>query len=645
MDLLKQTSLILGLVSLTLGVWTLFRDWRNRVSVLFSFLCFLVSIWALSFVSHATLLGRLSRDIHLFCNVLLAPTGVLLMSSFLVRKVGLFSRVLFSLSLAGGAVLCFMIAFSLGSGTAFRKLAEFWPSFILFEYLHLLMLEVRSRRAADSDRFSPGRKWILYLGPGLSLAFCTFDHVPAMGYVLPSVGNLLFTLYLGFASQVVNPRKMFKIDFLLSRFFAILTLSLVLTGFFALLYGYVSRSFPLFLLNSFLISFAVLALWSPLVTFFKFIGQSVFPFQSDEDREMLERFRVLLSGVTSLRGLEEGLKSLFLRMLRAEDVEVALDPAGIRVPEPVERYLLELTDRGLAPVLHRRILESEREVILTRDARKNLDLVLEFLNAGGFDIVLPAFKSGRVTALIRIRGAEGRDFSRPPAMMSELAEAAERVARIGEAQERERLMLLGEMAAGLAHEIRNPLGAIRGAADLLSEPGPFVGIIRDETARLNRLVGQFLDFSRVPQVATQRIELNGLLPKAIETMRFLVPRQVELRVELSPEPVWIQVVPDSIQQVLHNLIQNAVKALEGVDRGWIRIRTEPRGFSVIDNGIGMSEEVRSRVLEPFFTSFTKGSGLGLSICERLVRHDLGTLRIDSAPGSGTRVEVEYPDAR
>jgi signal transduction histidine kinase len=274
-----------------------------------------------------------------------------------------------------------------------------------------------------------------------------------------------------------------------------------------------------------------------------------------------------------------------------------------------------------------------------------LDLVLEFLNAGGFDIVLPAFKSGRVTALIRIRGAEGRDFSRPPAMMSELAEAAERVARIGEAQERERLMLLGEMAAGLAHEIRNPLGAIRGAADLLSEPGPFVGIIRDETARLNRLVGQFLDFSRVPQVATQRIELNGLLPKAIETMRFLVPRQVELRVELSPEPVWIQVVPDSIQQVLHNLIQNAVKALEGVDRGWIRIRTEPRGFSVIDNGIGMSEEVRSRVLEPFFTSFTKGSGLGLSICERLVRHDLGTLRIDSAPGSGTRVEVEYPDAR
>ena len=171
MDLLKQTSLILGLAALTLGVWTLFRDWRNRNSVLFSFLCFLVSVWSLSFVSHATLFGRLSYDIHLFCNVFLAPTGVLLMSSFLARRIDAFSRFLFMTSLAGGAVLGFMIAFSLGQGPGFRRLTEFWPSFILIEYLHLLFLEYGPGRRADSERIPSGKRFILYLGPAVSLAF------------------------------------------------------------------------------------------------------------------------------------------------------------------------------------------------------------------------------------------------------------------------------------------------------------------------------------------------------------------------------------------------------------------------------------------------------------------------------------------
>ncbi len=653
MELLKQTSLILGLVALTIGVWTLFRHWRNRVSVLFSFLCFLVSVWALSFVSHATLFGRLSYDIHLFCNVLLAPTGVLLMSSFLVRKVDAFSRLLFLMSLAGGAVLCFLIAFSLGHGEAFKLATGFWPSFILLEYFHLLFLEARMSSGPGSGNLPRGRKTFLYLGPILSLAFCTFDHIPWMGTGIPSIGNLLFAVYLGFASQIINPRKLFGLDSLVSRFLAVLTLSLVLTGFFALLYNTISRSFPLFLLNSFLISFAVLALWSPLVTFFRFIGRKLFPRTHDEEKETVDRFRILLSAVTSLEDLQEGLRQFFMKTHGAERVEITLDPAGVDLPENVESYLYELREKGLPPVLHRGILEQERDALYTRESRRPIEMILEYLDAAGFDGILPAYSNEKVVVLIRIRLPAGRwspderffPFPAAPELMSELGANVFRLARIGEVRERERLILLGEMAAGLAHEIRNPLGSIRGAADLLQDTGPFVEVIRDETARLNRLVGQFLDFSRNPQGGRQRIDLCALLPRAITNTAFLVPSTVQLRFEGRDHPVPVEVVPDSIQQVLSNLIQNSVKALEGVRHAEIVVRVEAGGFSVTDNGIGMSDAVRSRVLEPFFTSSGNGTGLGLSICERLIRFDRGWLKLESVPGQGTRVEVGYPDAR
>ena len=653
MELLKQTSLILGLVALTLGVWTLFRHWRNRVSVLFSFLCFLVSVWALSFVSHATIFGRLSYDIHLFCNVLLAPTGVLLMSSFLVRKVNAFSRFLFLTSMVGGAGLCFLIVFSLGHGTWFRLATGFWPSFILVEYFHLLVLEARRGAGDGSENLPRGRKMVLYLGPILSLAFCSFDHIPGMGTGIPSIGNLLFAVYLGFASQIINPRKLFGLDSLVSRFLAVLTLSLILTGFFALLYNTISRSFPLFLLNSFLISFAVLALWNPLVTFFRFIGQRLFPRARDEEKETVDRFRILLSAVTSLEDLQEGLRQFFTKTHDAERVEITLDPSGVSLPQNVESYFLELRGKGLPPLLHRGILEHERDALYTRESRRPIEMVLEYLDAGGFDGVLPAYSNEKITALIRIRLPSGRwspetrffPIPQAPELMVELGNHVFRLARIGEARERDRLILLGEMAAGLAHEIRNPLGSIRGAADLLQDSGPFVQVIRDETARLNRLVGQFLDFSRNPQDGRQRVDLCALLPRAITNTAFLVPSRVRLRFEGKTHPVPVDVVPDSIQQVLSNLIQNSVKALEGIPGAEIIVRVETNGFSVSDNGIGMSDEVRSRVLEPFFTSSGTGTGLGLSICERLIRFDRGWLKLESRPGQGTRVEVGYPDAR
>ncbi|NDF15862.1 hypothetical protein EB061_11160, partial [bacterium] len=282
MNLLKQTALILALTGLSLGGWTLVRDWRNKVSILFSALCFCVAFWAMSFVAHATLFGRLSYDIHRFCNVILVPLALELIDRVFLRERDRLSRILFALSIAGAAILGLLVAFSLGNSLWVRQLVLFFPGLIFIEYLHIMVLDYTGSASIRVDSITPVKKLLLYLGLGLTLAFCSFDHIPAYGYVLPAVGNLLFTLYLFFTSQVIHPRSLLGIEALVSRFFAVLTLSLIITGFFALLYSYISSSFPLFLLNSFLISFAVLVLWSPLLTFFRYLARCLST-RSDED--------------------------------------------------------------------------------------------------------------------------------------------------------------------------------------------------------------------------------------------------------------------------------------------------------------------------------------------------------------------------
>jgi two-component system sensor histidine kinase HydH len=651
MNLLKQTALILGLASLSLGGWTLFRDWRNKVSILFSTLCFVVAVWALSFVAHATLVGRLSYDIHLFCNVLLVPLTLELMARIFMRERDFPSRAIFSIAAAGSGVLAFMISFSLASSQAFRDAVLFWPVLILGEYAHILWLELRQSAMLRRDSISASKKIILYLGLGFTLAFCSFDHIPELGFMLPALGNLFFMLYLFFASQQIVPEKLFRLDALASRFFAVLTLSLMITGFFALLFPYISSSFPLFLLNSFLISFAVLALWGPLVTLFRFLGGSLFRGSREEAAREAKDLLRKIADATDWSGLVAVARAHFMRRFHVEALEMRQAREAGHLPAGVTRYLQTLREQGITPILYREILGREREQVLTRDRKEELDQLLGYLDFSDCDLVFPVFEADSIAGWIQIRESKGEPisgfagFHQAIGILSGLSQSAVRILKIEEAREHDRLVLLGEMAAGLAHEVRNPLGAIRGAAELMNpQAEPWVRVIQEEVDRLNRLVGQFLDFARDPKEYREPVDLGELIVRILEQCRPGLPDGMTLGFERPAAAVRVTLVPDAVRQVLINLIQNSVQALEGIRQPSIRIAVFTTGFSVSDNGIGMSEETLSRAMEPFFTSFRNGTGLGLSICRNLVRSDDGKMVILSAPGKGTEVRVEYPNA-
>ena len=229
-------------------------------------------------------------------------------------------------------------------------------------------------------------------------------------------------------------------------------------------------------------------------------------------------------------------------------------------------------------------------------------------------------------------------------------------------REKERLATIGQMAAGLAHEIRNPLGAIKGASQFLdpSRDRPesrFLRIIIEETDRLNRVVTQFLDYSR-PQIDEfKTIDLNAVAKKTVELMRASVRQEILLEFTPATSPALILGAPDKLQQVLINFIGNSEKALVEKLKGYIKVSVERENTHdndnnknndiylwVEDNGCGIRKENLDKLFIPFFTTSPSGTGLGLPISQKIVEGHRGRIEVASEEGRFTRFTVILPPA-
>jgi len=221
-------------------------------------------------------------------------------------------------------------------------------------------------------------------------------------------------------------------------------------------------------------------------------------------------------------------------------------------------------------------------------------------------------------------------------------------------REAERLATAGELAAGMAHEIRNPLAAILNATALLTdengltpdERASTLAALRTEARRLNRILSDFLQFAR-PQEARRAPgdirEVVQHVSSLIREDRSRAPR-VDVRVAVDPAVPRFAFDRDQVTQVLWNVALNAVEAMNG--RGRLSLEVNRRhsdvALSVSDTGAGIAAENLPRVFEPFYTGKPNGSGLGLTIAERIVGAHGGRIEIDSELGRGTRVTLLFP---
>jgi two-component system sensor histidine kinase PilS (NtrC family) len=224
-----------------------------------------------------------------------------------------------------------------------------------------------------------------------------------------------------------------------------------------------------------------------------------------------------------------------------------------------------------------------------------------------------------------------------------------------EAVERsKRLADLGTVAAGLAHELRNPLASIsgcvellRGAAGLSEEDQRVMGIVLREAARLDQLLARFLEFTRPSPPQRRAADLSALLGETLDVFA-ADPTAAGLRVERALSQAAISCDPDQLRQVAWNLLANAGQALREAGRaGTVRVSCEPAPdggatLSVTDDGPGIPEATLGRIFTPFFTTKASGTGLGLAVVQRIVDAHGGSVEVDSAPGQGARFTVRLP---
>jgi two-component system, NtrC family, nitrogen regulation sensor histidine kinase GlnL len=295
------------------------------------------------------------------------------------------------------------------------------------------------------------------------------------------------------------------------------------------------------------------------------------------------------------------------------------------------------------------------DTLATGESRSESEAVIESGDGRPVHVSIvtaPLARSGDVEAAVAVI----RDMTRLHQLESEV--------RRGET-----LAAAGQIAMGLAHEIRNPLGAIRGAVQLMrrelgDDPrlGEYTDVLLKEVDRVNRIIEMLLDIGRpvtlrpVPLNVHQLLERVALLAEEMASQRGV---QILRRYDPSLPPILAD--EDRILQVFHNLVRNAVEAMDRGGRLTLvtRLSMNPlftkvdlghgqrsmAEIQVMDDGQGIPEATRSRLFTPFFTTKDKGLGLGLALCHRIVDEHRGAIQIASEPGKGTTVSCYLPIAR
>lgn len=232
--------------------------------------------------------------------------------------------------------------------------------------------------------------------------------------------------------------------------------------------------------------------------------------------------------------------------------------------------------------------------------------------------------------------------------LTDLRELEERVKRD------ERLAAVGRLAAGIAHEIRNPLASISGSVELLQgeidteeEAARLMEIVVRESDRLNGLISEFLNYVRPERIRRVRVEIADLLKETVEALQERPDFECSFDIEAQGETAVVG-DPEKLKQVLYNLLLNAVDAMPGGGCVTVRLERQVRSsdpvvhMTVRDEGDGIPQEDQRRVFDPFFTTKSKGTGLGLAIAHKIIDAHRGYIEVESKPGKGAAFHVVLP---
>jgi signal transduction histidine kinase len=277
------------------------------------------------------------------------------------------------------------------------------------------------------------------------------------------------------------------------------------------------------------------------------------------------------------------------------------------------------------------LLDSDNVVtgLLVVEARAEFFQALDQFNRG-----LIAFSIINITIIISVAILFIRSFKKIFNLQNQI-------------KNQEHLVKLGEMAASVAHELRNPLGIIKAANSLIEKKygakgDEFFEYIPTELTRLNKMIEDFLSFARSRALHIQKIDVSQLLDKV--KLAIFENKNIKLNIKISEKLTTLETDADCLEQIILNVLKNAMQAVknEGKIEIVCDVISNKARIAISDNGQGISPEIQNRIFEPFFSTRDEGSGLGLAISKRLIEQLKGEIQVRSQPDSGTRVLLLIP---
>lgn len=546
----------------------------------------------------------------------------------------------------------------------------------LFLSVHLLRQRMRRAESARER----GRIHVLTVGGAATFSVALVDYMPHVGGYY--AGNVLSAFYVYVLYEVLVRRRLLDLYELIVKLVATIAFSLLVGAIWIVLVVWWRWSAEAFLFNALLASFVVVILFEPLRSVVEPRVTALILRGRPSLASHLAPVGAALAGIVEprelaralVRGLDASRRTTQVSVYLAEGNGDVLELAAWSGPEPA-RHLEPLADGPLVDELARgrtlvtEALEDEREAQQgpgdSTGARTDLEALerqIRSLHAIGGGVAVPMVATAKLVGCIAVRDDRMRDAftSDDLRALESLAAQATLGFQATRAYERirsrDRMAALGEMAAGLAHEIRNPLGAMKGAAQLLLDAPDgerdMLDVIVEEVDRLDGVVRRFLDYARPAPAALAILDVNEVVGRAVHVIR--AQRGVH-DVVFAPGDALPPVRGDAdlLHQVLLNLGLNGLQAM--ASRGTLTVRTEvapvanggaPEGIDVCvrftDTGVGLEAAVRERIFTPFYTTRPGGTGLGLPISDRIVRQLGGRIDVESRPGAGATFTVCLP---